>query len=159
MKWLGASAELTMSHSVEAVWEFVSNVENFGRWADGVREPQWTSEGERGVGSTYSSKYVYAGKTSDVEYEITSFEPPNKLGSRTTAGPFPYQGTISIESVEDGTKVVHDMMAGSDGAFTEFMFKYFGRLMLRPLMRKRLRKELHAMSDEIGRDTATAESA
>ena len=45
MKWIGASTELVMDHPVESVWEFVSNIENFGRWADGVEEPRWTSEG------------------------------------------------------------------------------------------------------------------
>ena len=45
MKWIGASTELVMDHPVEWVWEFVSNIENFGRWADGVEEPRWTSEG------------------------------------------------------------------------------------------------------------------
>ncbi len=153
MKWIGASAELVMDHPVEAVWDFVSNVENFGRWADAVQEPRWTSEGERGVGSTYESEYVWSGKTSHVEYEVTAFEPPMKFGSRTTAGRYPYQGTITIEAVDGGTKVTHDMMAGSDGAFTEFMFTYLGGL-LRPMMRKRLLKELQTMGEEIGRDAS-----
>ncbi len=153
MKWIGATAELVMGHPVEAVWEFVSNVENFGRWVDAVQEPKWTSEGERGVGSTYESEYVWSGNTSHVEYELTAFEPPVRFGSRTTAGRFPYQGTISIEAVDGGTKVTHDMMAGSDGAITAFMFTYLGWL-LRPMTRKRLLKELQAMSDEIGRDVS-----
>ena len=153
MKWIGASAEHVMDHSVESVWEFVSNIENFGRWADAVKNPRWTSEGERGVGSTYESEYVWSGKTSHVEYEVTAFEPPMKFGSRTTAGRFPYQGTITIEPVEGGTKVTHDMMAGSDGAITAFMFTYLGGL-LRPMMRKRLLKELETMEEEIGRDAS-----
>ena len=153
MKWIGASAELAMGHPVEAVWEFVSNVENFGRWADAVQEPRWTSEGERGVGSTYESEYVWSGKTSHVEYEVIEFEPLVRFGSRTTAGRFPYQGTIMIEPVEGGTKVTHDMMAGSDGAITAFMFTYLGGF-LRPMMRKRLLKELQTMGEEIGRDAS-----
>ena len=153
MKWIGASAELVMDHPVEAVWEFVSNIENFGRWAEGVEGPRWTSEGERGVGSTYESKYTYAGKTHEVEYEVTEFRAPVRFGSKTTAGPFPYQGTITIEKVDGGTKVTHDMMAGSDGAITAFMFTYL-RPLLRPLMRKRLLKELQAMSDEIRKDAS-----
>ena len=153
MKWIGASAELVMDHPVEAVWDFVSNVENFGRWVDAVQAPRWTSEGERGVGSTYESEYVWSGKTSHVEYEVTAFEPPMKFGSRTTAGRYPYQGTITIEAVDGGTKVTHDMMAGSDGAITAFMFTYLGGL-LRPMIRKRLLKELQTMGEEIGRDVS-----
>lgn len=153
MKWIGASAELVMDHPVEAVWEFVSNIENFGRWVDAVQEPRWTSDGERGVGSTYESKYLWAGKTEMVEYEVTEFEPPLKFGTRTTAGRYPYQGTTTIEAVEGGTKVTHDMMAGSDGAITAFMFTYL-RIFLRPLMRKRLVKELQVMSDEIRADAS-----
>ena len=152
MKWIGASAELVMDQPVEAVWAFVSNVENFGRWVDAVENPRWTSEGERGVGSTYESEYVWSGKTSHVEYEVTAFEPPAKFSSKTTAGRYPYQGAITIETVDGGTKVTHDMMAGSDGAITAFMFTYLGGF-LRPMMRKRLLKELETMSDEIGRDS------
>ena len=153
MKWIGASAELVMDHPADAVWAFVSNVENFGRWADAVENPRWTSEVEHGVGSTYESEYVWSGKTSHVEYEVTAFEPPMKFSSRTTAGRFPYQGTITIERVEGGTKVTHDMMAGSDGAITAFMFTYLGGF-LRPMMRKRLLKELETMEEEIGRDAS-----
>ena len=152
MKWIGATTEHVMGHSVEEVWEFVSNIENFGRWADAVQNPRWTSEGERGVGSTYESEYVWSGKTSHVEYEVTAFDPPVKFSSKTTAGRYPYQGTIMIEPVDGGTKVTHDMMAGSDGAITAFMFTYLGGF-LRPMMRKRLLKELETMSDEIGRDS------
>ena len=154
MKWIGASAELVMDHPVDAVWEFVSNVENFGRWADAVQEPRWTSEGERGVGSTYESEYVWSGKTSHVEYEVTEYEQPVKFGSRTTAGRYPYQGTITIEPVEGGTRVTHDMLAGSDGAITAFMFTYLGWL-LRPMMQSRLLKELETMRDEIGGDAVS----
>ena len=45
MKWIGASAEHVMGHSVESVWEFVSNIENFGRWADVVQESQMEFRG------------------------------------------------------------------------------------------------------------------
>ena len=155
MKWIGASAEVVMSHPVEAVWEFVSNIENFGRWVDAVQEPRWTSEGERGVGSTYESEYLWSGKTSHVAYEVTAFEPMEKFASRTTEGRYPYQGAITIEAVEGGTKVTHDMMAGSDGAITAFMFTVLAGL-LRPMMRKRLVAELEVMDAEIGKDVATA---
>lgn len=148
MKWLGASAEYVMDHPVEAVWDFVSNVENNDRWVEGVLAPRWTSDGEPTVGSTYESKYKYAGKTHDVEYEVTAYEPPRKFGSRTTSGPFPYDGAITMQAVDGGTKVTHEMMAGSDGAFTEFMFTALGWL-LRPMVRKRLRKEIETMSEEI----------
>ena len=151
MKWLGVSAEYVMDHPVEAVWEFVSNEENNERWVNGVLAPRWTSDGERAVGSTYESRYEYAGKTHDVEYEVTAYDPPSVFGSRTTSGPFPYAGTIKIQAVDGGTKVTHEMMAGSDGAFTEFMFTALGWL-LRPMMRKRVRKEIETMGEEIRKD-------
>ena len=92
MKWIGASTELVMDHPVEWVWEFVSNIENFGRWADGVEEPRWTSEGERGVGSTYESKYAYAGKTHEVEYEVTEFRAASEVRFPHHRGAVPVSG-------------------------------------------------------------------
>jgi len=44
------------------------------------------------------------------------------------------------------------MMAGSDGAITAFMFTV-GGVFFRPMMRKRLRKELETMSQEIEKDS------
>ena len=155
MKWLDASVVSAMDHPVEAVWEFVSNVENMGRWVKEVEGPRWTSDGERGVGSTFESKYEYGGKTQDMDYEVTVYDPPTKFGIRTTAGRFPYRGILTIESVDGGTKVTHDMMAGSDGAITAFMFTIGGAL-LRPMMRRRLRKELETMSEEIRKDASSA---
>ena len=81
-----------MDHPVESVWEFVSNIENFGRWSEGVEEPRWTSEGERGVGSTYGSKYTYAGKTHEVEYEVTEFAPPCEVQFQNHRGPVSVSG-------------------------------------------------------------------
>ncbi len=148
MKWLDASADYVMDYPAQVVWEFVSNVENMGRWIKEVKEPNWTSEYESGLGSTFASQYEYAGKTHDLEYEVIAYEPPTKFATKTTAGRFPYQGTITIKSVDGKTKVTHDMMAGSDGAITAFMFTV-GAAFFRPMMRKRLRKELETMSEEI----------
>ena len=54
------------------------------------------------------------------------------------------------ESVEGGTKVTHDIMAGSDGVFTAVMFTVMGPL-LKPIMRKQLRRELESMNAEIAK--------
>lgn len=47
-----------------------------------------------------------------------------------------------------GTKVTHDMMAGSDSAITALIFACLGPF-IRPMMRKRLLKELRTMGDAI----------
>ena len=151
MKWLNVLADHVMDHPADAVWDFVSNVENMGRWVKDVKGPRWTSEGERGVGSTFESGYEYGGKTHELKYEVTGFRPPTEFATRTTGGCFPHQSTITVESVDGETKVTHDMMAGSDGVVTAFMFAVGGAF-FKLMMRRRVLQESETMSEEIGKD-------
>ena len=74
-----------------------------------------------------------------------------KLTVRSTSGPFPFEGTLTLEPVQGGTRLKNEITAGSDSGCTSFLFTVFPWL-LRPMMRGRLRKELNLLKEVIERE-------
>ena len=139
-----ASTSITIDRPVEQAFAFVADPETMYRWVIGVTQPKRTSEGEFGLGSTFDSKYTYRGKTFDVSYLATEFEPPTRYGFKSTAGPFPSEGLIELETAGTRTRVAFTIDAGSDSVATTVIFALFGPL-IRMLMRRHLHKELEAL--------------
>jgi uncharacterized protein YndB with AHSA1/START domain len=139
-----ASASAVIDRPVEEVYAFVTAVENLDQWVAGVTEPRRTSDGEFGVGATFSSKYTYAGNTHHVSYVVTAHDPPARHAVKATSGPFPFEGILELEPVAGRTKITHTIDAGADGVATQVVFTLCGPL-LRVLMRKQLRKELEGL--------------
>ena len=143
-----ATAEIKINSPIDEVWGFVSNVENMGRWVEGIEDPTRTSDGDLGVGSTFHSKYNYRGKSFDMDHEVDSFDPPTSFGTRSIEGPFAYEGTLLLAESEGGTTVSNTIEVGSDSWMTTVMFAVFGPL-TRRMMRGQLMKELKALEKEL----------
>ena len=153
-----ATARRVVTRPIEDVWEYVSSVENMGEWVDGVSDVRREDGDDLGVGSRFSSKYTYRGETFDVDYEVTAYEPPNRLDVRSTDGPFPFAGSIRLTEVDGGTEVSNTIDAGSDGLVTSAIFAVLGPL-LRRLMRRRLAEELDLLAGEVERAGGEAAAA
>ena len=136
-----ASATIFIDKPISEVWAFVADIRNMDKWVNGVSDPTPTSEGEWRVGSTFTSGYTYAGKTHTVNYEITGFDPPNRIAMRSTAGPFPFDGYTDLMEDKDGTRLVNAIDAKPTNAFLAIWFAVLG-VVLRMMMRIQLRKEL-----------------
>ena len=143
-----ATAEITLDRPVDEVWNFVSNIENLGRWVEGIEAPKQTSDGRTGVGTAYHSKYNYRGKSFDMDHEIYEFEPPNRLGTRSIEGPFAYSASLILAAADGGTSVSNTVEVGSDGRLTSVIFAIGGPL-VRKAMRGQLMKELRALRKEL----------
>ena len=139
-----AGTSIVVERPIEDVWAFVANIENMDKWVVGVSEPRLSNGRDMGVGATYTSKYTYAGKTQTIDYEVTAYEPHRHFATRSTEGPFPFEGELDLERVGQGTKVTNTIDAGSDGLFTTITFKLLGPL-VRISMRRQLHKELVAL--------------
>ena len=101
-----------------------------------------------GKGTTFHSKYNYRGKSFDMDHEISAFDPPNTLGTRSTEGPFSYDGHLVLTESDGGTVVSNTVEVGSDSWMTSVMFAVAAPLMRR-MMRGQLVKELKAMKREL----------
>lgn len=139
-----ASTVIAIDRPAEQVFAFVAHPETMSQWVAGVTQPKRTSEGEFGLGATFASKYTYRGKTFDVSYLVTEFEPPARYGFKSTAGPFPLGGLVELEAAGTRTRATLTIDAGSDSLATTVIFALLGPLM-QMLMRKHLRKELKAL--------------
>ena len=67
-------------------------------WVEGVSDAQQLSEGDLEAGTKLKSKYNYRGKTFDVEYEVTEYDPPGRFGTKWTEGPFPFESLIELKT-------------------------------------------------------------
>jgi hypothetical protein len=146
-----ASVSEMLDQPIEEVFAFVASVEHMGHWVNGVSEPRRTSEGPFGVGSTFASKYTYGNKTHDIAYVVTAHDPPTRHAVRSTAGPFPFEGVVTLEPVGRGTRITNTIDAGADSTFTSVIFVLFGPL-VRMMMRQQLRKELQSLKAALTQD-------
>ena len=136
-----ATASIVIEKPISEVWDFVSDITNMEKWVNGVSDPVPTSEGEWGIGSTFRSDYIYAGKNHAISYVITEFDPPHRMSMRSISGPFPFEGCTELREEKKGTRVFNSVNAEPTNAFLVVWFALLG-VVLRLMMRIQLRKEL-----------------
>ena len=127
--------------SIEDVFDFTAGIHNWDQWVVGVSEPKQTSNGEFGVGSTFTSKYTFAGKTHDIDYVVTAFEKPICHAVKAISGPFLFEGRMDLEPTDVGTKVTNAIDSGSDSMVSRLHVDKFLPL-VRLTLTNQLRKEL-----------------
>ncbi len=149
-----ASASTTIDRPIDDVFAYVSDVENTSEWVAGVGDTTLVDGDGTGVGDRYESEYTYGGNTSDMDFEITDYDPPRRLGMTAPEGPFAFDGTLELEAVDGGTRVTNTIETGSDGLFTTITFTVF-RPVMRWLMARRLTQEL----DELKAILETSDAA
>ncbi|WP_338729303.1 SRPBCC family protein [Haladaptatus sp. DJG-WS-42] len=135
-----SSASIDIAQPVQDVYAYISSVENMANWVDGVSNVQHVSGEPDEEGATYTSDYTYGGRTTEMTYEITTAEPPNRFAMVGT-GPFPFEGELLLTATPSGTRVTNTIEAGADGRFTKAMFTVF-RPVMRRMMARQLGKEL-----------------
>lgn len=134
-----ASASVVIDRGLVGVWDYVSEVENLGEWLSGMSEPRRASGGEFGVGSTFTSKYAYAGKTHDITCEVIEFEPPNRETVRSTSGPLPFLVRFELEAAGEGTGLTTTFETGPEAGAASAAFALGG-----PLIRRRIAGDLES---------------
>jgi len=139
-----ASVSIRIDQPIDKVFAFAANIENMDQWVTGVSEPKLTSEGDFGVGSTFTSKYTYGGGTHNITYVVTDYDPPTRHAIKSTSGPFPFEGLIELETSGSQTQITNTIDAGADSKATSIMFAVLGPI-LRIMMRRQLRGELEAL--------------
>jgi uncharacterized protein YndB with AHSA1/START domain len=148
-----ATAKIVVDRPIEEVWDYIADVENMERWVVGVSETAKVNDID-GVGARYESKYTYAGKTHDMAYEVTSFEPPTRFAITAPTGPFAFDAELELRETGQGTELTNVLDAGADSRFTTVMFT-----VLRPLMRwimaRQLKKELVTLKEDLEHDPTT----
>lgn len=95
----------TIKRPVEDVFAALSNVENSPKWSSAALEAEQTSPGPIGVGTTARVVGKFLGRRIESESVVTEFEPNRKYTWESKSGPFPFNGSTTVDQIEGGTRV------------------------------------------------------
>jgi uncharacterized protein YndB with AHSA1/START domain len=93
---------------VPQVWAFLADLKNTPQWDVGVTETRVTSDGPLGLGTTFENVGMFLGRYSIREYQVTEFEPNQRVTVDMSAPPgFIRHGGVSyaFEPEGAGTKL------------------------------------------------------
>ena len=97
-----AERTVTINRPVDEVFGFVSDGRNAKLWRPGVLDVDLVSGA--GQGARYSQGVRGpGGRRIAADYEITEFEPNQRVAFRATAGPVRPKGSFTFESMGTGT--------------------------------------------------------
>jgi len=97
-----AERTITINRPIDEVFAFVADGRNAQRWRSGVLDVDLVSGA--GLGARYSQGVRGpGGRRIAADYEITEFEPNQRVAFRATAGPVRPTGSFTFESMGTGT--------------------------------------------------------
>jgi len=135
------TASIKVNKPIEDVWRFIADLGNSSQWLDGVSGVEPTSEGDIAPGATFTSKYQFDGKSHQVSYLLTAFEPPHRISYRVSGGPHPALNQLELKSTGSATKVSHLMEMDVNQQSIGAVFLGLGPIVRLTIMLK-LRKDL-----------------
>ena len=94
-----------INRPLEEVFALLSNAENDPKWQSVTIEAKKTSDGPIGVGTTWRTVSRFLGRRIESESEITEYELNRKFAFKTKSGPIPFEGRMTFERVEGGTRI------------------------------------------------------
>ena len=130
------------------MFTFVTDVEKMPRWVSGVKAARLSSD-RMGSGARYVLDYIRGWRPSEVEIEVTEYQPPTAFGFRARRGPFPLEGRTELRQVDEATEVTNIIESDPDSVSTRLVMLVFG-FWLRRSERKRLERELEQLRVAIG---------
>lgn len=111
-----AEASVVINRSLDEVFAYVDDIGNASQWQSYVLESEQTSEGPKGVGTTERGVMQFLGRRIEWTSEITEHELNRKIREKVTAGPMLVEHSITLEPVEDGTRLTL-VAEGETGGF------------------------------------------
>ena len=110
------SGSAVIDRPIDEVFVFLSDGTNDRKFSPRVQQIQQTTNGPIGVGTVFESKVKDAGMTTSRRFELTTFEPPRKIGwaERSKNMITVPEGGYDLEAVSDTqTKVtIHNEFEG-----------------------------------------------
>lgn len=108
-----------VNQPIEKVFKFVTAPENDAQWYIGVESRDHTPGEPAGVCSTSQSEIRFLGVPVTVTWEVTEYEPPNKIAVKSIEGPIAVESGYTFEPVaENQTKVAVHGEADVGGVFS-----------------------------------------
>lgn len=109
-----ASSSLTIGRPIGAVFAYVADGTNAKSWRPGVLDVALQSG--QGLGAVYRQGVKGpGGRRIAADYEITAFEPEQRIAFRTVAGPVRPTGEYRFSASGDGTRLTFSLAAELGG--------------------------------------------
>lgn len=108
---------LLISRPPQEIFDFVTDPANDVYWRDSVVLVEWTSAEPHGIGSTQRQVDKFLGREIASAIEITDWDPPHRLGQKTTSGPVQFAFTMQFTTVDGGTHMHMNGQAEFGGIF------------------------------------------
>jgi len=136
------------------IFNFMTDLSKLPLWTN-ISEIKITSEGPTGVGTTYIETYEANGKISEIQSEITGFEPYSKWSYKTSSKPFSLKVSYSLTPLEEGVKIegMGEMNLGL------FSFSLPTHLVVVPMIKNRLENSLKTLKNVLEPQASTLPSA
>jgi carbon monoxide dehydrogenase subunit G len=102
------SVSTFINRSQQDVFDFLSDPAIKHKWMPMVKSAAWTSSGEPGVGSTVEAIVEMAGKETEMQFEITQWDLPNRYDYKILTVMFPMKAmahSFRLEPEDGGTRV------------------------------------------------------
>jgi carbon monoxide dehydrogenase subunit G len=99
-------ASVLINRPVEDIFAFLNVAENHPKFVPGMLEFKKTSPGPLGqVGATVRGVRRFLGRRMELPYEITEYEPNDKLGMQGAMGPIRFKDGYVLEARGSSTRV------------------------------------------------------
>jgi len=99
-------ATILINRPAEDVFAFLNVPENHPKFVPGMLEFKKTSPGPLGrVGATIRGVRQILGRRMELPYEITEYEPDNRLGMKGAMGPITFEDGYVLDSMGNNTRV------------------------------------------------------
>jgi carbon monoxide dehydrogenase subunit G len=99
---------VTIHRPAEEVFAFLADFENVPKWNYAIEKTRKASPGPVGVGTVYRQTRSIPGR-SEEGFEVTVFEPGQRLAIRGQIGPFRARVGYLLEAVPGGTRLTNDV--------------------------------------------------
>lgn len=100
---------------IAKVFSFLANPENETQWQTDLVEAKLTSDGPIGVGATGRDVRTFMGRETVTTWQVTAFEPNQKIVFKVIAGPMPFEGAYLFEVVDGATRFTYRVQSETPG--------------------------------------------
>ena len=109
-----AERTITINRPIAEVFTFVADGRNAKHWRSGVLDVDLVSG--QGLGARYSQGAKGpGGRRIPADYEITQFQPNERIAFRAIAGPVRPEGSFTFEGIGTGTVLTFELHAELSG--------------------------------------------
>lgn len=135
-----AAASTSVKRQIDEVFATIVDFDRMSSWVDGLHDVVQVSPGPVDVGSAFSAKLNFRGKTRPFHFTITNWEPPHSFGLGTRRGSLPFETTVYLTPVDGGATRIEKTISSAGGVGARLLTKA-----LKPILSRAVRREIDAL--------------